>query len=245
MKIRTVRRGGVLGVAVVVALIASALPASAAPGDGSAYAADVNVTLLNQPAVDIGPLAPSNTSGPTTNTLASITVPGVLNAGVVTSAASLNESTGVVHSEATIADLRLVLGNLGSIGSLQATCDATQAGNVGTTSLTGVNLLGVSIPGNPAPNTTVSIPPVLSLASLTFNEQIANPDGSLTVNAVHLRLNALLGVGDVIIGSATCGPAAAPIPLASGLGLWIGLGLVVAVVIPVGLRLVRRRTAAV
>ncbi|WP_424184653.1 choice-of-anchor P family protein [Actinokineospora sp. G85] len=245
MKIRTVRRGGVLGVAVVVALIASALPASAAPGDGSAYAADVNVTLLNRPAVDIGPLSPSNTSGPTTNTLASIEVPGVLTTGVVTSSANLNESTGVVHSEAAVAEARLLLGNLGSIGSLKATCDATQAGNVGSTALTGVNLLGVSIPGNPAPNTTVSIPPVLSLASLTFNEQIANPDGSLTVNAVHVRLNALLGSGDLIIGSATCGPAAAPIPLASGLGLWIGLGLVVAVVVPVGLRLVRRRTAAV
>ena len=46
MRLRIVRRGGVLGLAAVAALLAGIAPASAAPGDGSAYGVQVDVTLL-------------------------------------------------------------------------------------------------------------------------------------------------------------------------------------------------------
>jgi hypothetical protein len=239
-----VRRGGVVGLMAAAALFAGALPASAAPGDGSAYVASVNVTLLGAPAISVGPLAPSNTDGPTSANLVSIGVPGVVSAGVVTSEATRDDATGVVHAAASLADVNIGLAGLGTVGAIQVVCDATQAGVTGSTSLANVNLLGVSIPVNPAPNTGINVPagPIPPpLVSIIFNEQIANPDGSLTVNGIHIKLNALIGTGDVILGHAQCGPAAPPIPMASGAGLWIGLGLLGAAAIPVGITVIRKR----
>ena len=52
-----------------------------------------------------------------------------------------------------------------------------------------------------------------------------------------------IGTGDVIISSATCGPAGLPIPMASGAGLWIGLGLLGVVAAPVAFVALRRRSS--
>lgn len=241
MRMRFAGRGGAIGVAVAASLMLGAMPASAAPGDGSAYAVDVAVTLLGQPAVNVGPLAPSNTDGPTSASVADVNVAGLVTAGVITSESVLNEETGEVHTQADLANVGINLGPLdGTIGAVNATCDATQAGTTGSASIANLQLPGVSVPVNPAPNTTINLP----LVSIVFNEQIENPDGSLTVNAIHIRLNALVGTGDVILASATCGPAAPPIPLASGPGLWIGLGLLGLAAIPVGGMVIRKRRAA-
>ncbi|CRK62173.1 hypothetical protein [Alloactinosynnema sp. L-07] len=240
----SVRRGGAVGLMAAAALLVGALPASAAPGDGSAYVASANLTLLGSPAVNVAPLAPSNTDGPTTAQLASLNIPTVVSAGVVTSRAERDDATGAVHAEADLANVQIALAGLGSIGAIEAVCDATQAGNSGTTTLANVQLAGVTVGASPAPNTTISVPsgPIPPpLVSITFNEQINNPDGSLTVNAVHIKLNALLGTGDVILGQARCGPAAPPIPMASGAGLWIGLGLLGVAAIPVTITVLRRR----
>ncbi|HVK19806.1 MAG TPA: choice-of-anchor P family protein [Actinokineospora sp.] len=239
----SVRRGGVVGLMAAAALLVGALPASAAPGDGSAYVASANLTLLGSPAVNVAPLAPSNTDGPTDASLASISIPGVVSAGIVTSQAIRDDATGAVHAEANLANVGLTLANLGTIGAINVDCDATQAGNVGSTTLANVQLAGVVVPVNPSPNTTISVPPgpiPPPLVTIIFNEQINNPDGSLTVNGVHITLNALLGTGDVILAHAQCGPAAPPIPMASGAGLWIGLGLLGAAAIPVGITVLRR-----
>jgi len=240
MRMRFVRRGGAVGAVVAAALVLGAMPASAAPGDGSAYAAKVSVTLLGAPAVNVGPLAPSSTNGPTASNLASVNAAGIVTAGVVTSSATLNQETGVVHAQADIADVGIGLAALtGKIGAVNATCDATQAGVTGSSTLAGVAIPGVSVAANPAPNTTVN----LLLAKIVFNEQITGADGSLTVNAVHIYLNALVGSGDVVLAQAKCGPAAPPIPLASGAGLWLGLGLLVLAAIPAAFVIRKRRTA--
>jgi hypothetical protein len=255
MRLRIARRGGVLALAAVAALLAGVAPASAAPGDGSAYGAHVNVTLLGTPAVNVGPLAAASTAGPTTNTLASASVPGVLTTGVINTSAVLDSSTGAVTAEASTANVALpLLAAVGKVGAtlVDAKCVATQSGITGTTTLAGVSLgkLG-TVSATPAPNTTiqVALPVVGNVATLTFNEQIHNSDGSLTVNAIHLHLLGggavgTLGSGDVIISSATCGPAALPIPMASGAGLWIGLGLLAAIAVPTATVIVRRRRTA-
>jgi len=237
MRIRFVRRGGAIGAVVAAALVLGAMPASAAPGDGSAYAAKVAVTLLGAPAVNVGPLAPSNTNGPTTANLASINAGGLVTAGVVTSSATLNQDTGVVHAQADIANVGIGLAALkGTIGAVNATCDATQAGFTGTSTLANVQIPGVSVGANPGPNTTINLP----LVKIVFNEQITDGTG-LTVNAVHIYLNALVGTGDIILAQAKCGPAAPPVPLASGAGLWLGLGLLAMVAIPAGAVVIRKR----
>jgi len=253
MKVRSVRRSGFVACAVATVVLLGASPASADPGDGSAYGATVEVTLLGQSAVSLGPVAPSNTDGPTENSVLGIGAANILTAGVIETEAMRNDETGVVNSSATVADLSLqILGFLGTdIGAdaVTATCTATQDGITGTTELVGLNLgsLGGGS-ANPAPNTVldVMVGPV-QVATLTLNEQISNPDGSLTVNAMHLVLIpgvlGALGTGDVVISSATCGPAAPPVPLASGAGLWIGLAAVGVFALPVGARFVRSRRA--
>nr|MBA3268819.1 cadherin-like domain-containing protein [Acidimicrobiia bacterium] len=47
-----------------------------------------------------------------------------------------------------------------------------------------------------------------------FNEQIINPDGSITVNAVHMYLLGPIATGEMVIGSSTCGPLIAAAPAA-------------------------------
>jgi hypothetical protein len=243
MRMRFARRGGAVVVVVAASLLLGAMPASAAPGDGSAYGANVQVSLLAA-TVNVGPVAQSNTSGPTSASVANVTAPGVLSAGAVTSSATLDEATGVVHAEASIADVNIGLASVltGSIGAVQATCDATQEGVTGATTLAGVSIPGVNVTATPAPNTTIQVTP---LVSIIFNEQISNDDGSLTVNAVHITLNALVATGDVSLAQAKCGPAAPPVPLASGAGLWIGLGLLGLAAIPVGTSVIRKRRAAI
>jgi len=252
MRFRIVRRGGVLALAAVAALLAGIAPASAAPGDGSAYGVKVDVALLGAPAVHVGPLAAASTSGPTNDSLASAVVPGVLTAGVINTSAHKDPNTGAVTAAASTADVRLpLLAALGKVSAklIVAKCAATQSGETGSATLTEAKLgsLG-ALAVNPAPNSTVAIalPGVGNVAALILNEQLHNADGSLTVNAVHLHLlggpgAGTLGDGDVIIPSATCGPAGLPMPVASGLGLWIGLGLLGAVAVPVGRSVLRRR----
>ena len=64
------------------------------------------------------------------------------------------------------------------------------------------------VPTNPPPNTV--IPGHLHIGEATetfeyiFNEQLTGPDGTLIVNAVHLRLIGPGATGDVIIGQSAC-----------------------------------------
>ncbi|MEU6640947.1 choice-of-anchor P family protein [Saccharomonospora sp. NPDC046836] len=258
MSKRRLRRGGLVTAFVAGTVLLSAAPASAAPGDGSAYGAEVNVSLLGAPAVQAGPFAAAHTDGPTNNSFAGVDLPGILNTGVITTEAVRDDESGAVQSSATTAGvglplLQAALGNVGA-EAVTATCSATQDGNTGSTTLAGIDLGSLGeIPVEPGPNTTlaVALPIIGEVARLTFNEQIENSDGSLTVNAIHLELLGgsglgAIGSGDLVISSATCGPAGLPVPLASGAGLWIGLGVVSAVALPVGYRFVRnRRTATV
>jgi hypothetical protein len=164
---------------------------------------------------------------------------------VIGSYATRSSGTPARRSSATVA---------GTIGAdvVGATCTATQAGEVGDVTLTGLaaSLAGlpIAVDADPAPNTVVSINVgLVPIATLTLNEQIANPDGGLTVNAIHLRLLGgavgAIAAGDVIVSWAQCGPAVLPTPLASGAGLVVGVGLVGATA--AGWLAVRRRRRAV
>ncbi|MEV6902005.1 choice-of-anchor P family protein [Amycolatopsis sp. NPDC051372] len=254
MKKHLLRRGGMLAAVVASIALAGAVPASAAPGDGSAYGVNVDVKLLGASAVKLGPLAAANTDGPTSNSTVSANAAGILTAGVINTSAVRDDNSGAVTAKASTANvglplLKAALGNVG-IKAVEAVCTATQEGVKGSSTLVGADLGSVGdVDSNPAPNTQIKVGlgPV-NVATLILNEQIKNKDGSLTVNALHLKLLGgvvgALGSGDVIVSSATCGPAAPPMPLASGAGLWVGLGVLAAVAVPVGLRFTRRRSVA-
>ena len=70
------------------------------------------------------------------------------------------------------------------------------------------------IPANPPVNytRTGTIDNVGDSFRVVFNEQIRNPDGSITVSAYHMYLLGPFALGDLIVGSSTCGttPAAPP-----------------------------------
>lgn len=250
-KTHFVRRAGLLAAAVASLALAFAGAAAAAAGDGSAYGVKADVKLLGQNAVQAGPLVEAKTSGPTTASLASVNLPGILSTGVITTEARRDDNSGAVTAKATVAGvglplLKTALGNVG-IKTIEAVCTATQSGVEGSATLADANLgsLG-TIDANPKPNTQIKVGLAgITIATIILNEQISNPDGSLTVNALHVKLLGgvlgAIGSGDLILSSATCGPAAPPMPLASGAGLWLGLGLLVVVAVPVGTRVLRRR----
>jgi hypothetical protein len=240
MRMRLVHRGGATGVVVAATLVLGAMPVTAAPGDSSAYAANVAVALLGASAVNSGPLTSSNTRGPANASLTNVNVAGLVTAGVTTSSVTLDQESGVVRARADIADVGLGLAALtGKIGAGSVTCDATHAGVNGNSTLADVAIPDVGVSPYPVPNTTVNLPS----AKIVFNEQVRGDDGSLTVNAAHIYLNAVVGSGEVVLAQARCGPAAPPIPLASGAGLWLGLGLLVLAAIPAALLIRKRRTA--
>ncbi|GAB3499902.1 choice-of-anchor P family protein [Amycolatopsis cihanbeyliensis] len=257
MKTHTWRRTGLLVIATAATVLAGAAPAAAAPGDASAYGARLNVTLVGADAVNLGPFAEVSTAGQYgtfTNTFAGVDAPGILSTGVIETEATFDEQTGAVSSRATTADVDLpVLSALPFVDpagaeAITAECMATEEGVSGSSTLAGLNLGGLAdVAVEPAANTVVEIRlPLLDtlVGRITLNEQIQNDDGSLTVNAFHLELLAApLGTGDLVISSATCGPAGLPIPLASGAGLWIGLGLLGAAAIPATIHFVRKRGA--
>jgi hypothetical protein len=253
MRMRTVRRSGLIGLLAATSMIIGGLPASADAGDGSAYGLSVSVTLLGGDPIAIGPLPVANADGPTDVSLISASVPGVLTVGVLNASASRDDITGEVDSRASTADLTFGAPPVNgiSITLLEATCVATQSGVTGNTRLVGAELGALGdVDASPPPNTVIEVPGLLpgtTIVSITFNEQINNPDGSLTVNAVHIRLLdgvlGSIGSGDIIISQARCGPAAPPVPMASGAGLWLSLGVLGMAVVPVAVVLRRRQVA--
>jgi hypothetical protein len=172
---------------------------------------------------------PLATSATPNATLASVSAGGLITTGTLTATVAIEP--GFETSSASTQDVSMTfLGSGFSAGAISATCTAiTGNGISGSASVANGILTGpfgiptLNIAANPAPNTTYSIPGVVTVIA---NEQITNPDGSLTVNAIHFIF--ANGGGDVIISSATCGPSVLPIPMisASGAALAGGLGMV-------------------
>ena len=102
--------------------------------------------------------------------------------------------------------------------SVLAACQATASGTTIAVQLVdavvvtstwefGIPRTSVNVPSNPPPNYTVpfTINNVGDRGRVVFNERILNPDGSTTVNAVHMYMEGPIAVGDMIIGQARCG----------------------------------------
>ena len=141
-------------------------------------------------------------------------------------------ATGSVTSSSHITTVPTsTVGEILYAGDIRATCTASEAGVSGTTTLAGPGDAGhtsptlrtsdgnpdvegdetyVDLPTDPAPNTTIdgTLESVGDTYRVVLNEQIPNPDGSLTVNAVHEYLLGPTAVGELIIGQVVCGVTA-------------------------------------
>ncbi|HJV09667.1 MAG TPA: hypothetical protein VJ653_08290, partial [Acidimicrobiales bacterium] len=177
--------------------------------------------------------APSPPSGPLSVSTQGTTGPG----GSVTSTAMVSQ--GQQPSPGLPTQPRGVGPGPVIADAVTATCTATEVNSAtGEKSITGSTSVvnGIletkydamtqlpiqteAIPANPAPNTTSggTIDHVGDSYSVTYNEQITNPNGSLTVNGIHMRLLGPTAVGDLIIGSVTCGITTVGVPTSTTAG---------------------------
>ncbi|GAB3661778.1 choice-of-anchor P family protein [Actinocorallia lasiicapitis] len=221
-------------------------PGIADPATLSAYGVSISALGTTLAAV---PLA---TGANSTQTILTIPVNPLVNSGTIEATTTTDPGTGVETAFAETQDLAISLAGLATLSAsaITATCTATpgQAPTGSATVANGVlnDVLPLTPPivlaANPAPNTVVGIPGVLTL---TLNEQINNPDGSLTVNAAHLSLLGP-GGGNIIISSATCGPALLPVSMVSSSVAVAAGGLAVLAIGAFGTRrmIVRGRTTA-
>jgi hypothetical protein len=239
------RRAAALTVAALLGLSGAALAQTAGSSSAFGESISIDVLpLLGSPiVVSSGPLPAVAGSAPAAYSLngelASITVASpalgtVLQTGLLdVDAASSVPDSAAASADATVANVQLVLGALvpvlrlgaeavGSSAEVSGPCEAgAQAQTSGATTLAAAQLTGplglsVSLLAQPAPNTVV-----LDQAGLrvVLNEQIVAFDGvntSLTVNAVHVSIDALpvAGLGaltaDIILSQSkaqlTCAP---------------------------------------
>ena len=197
--------------------------------EGSAYGCYGNTTFSftqpPPPPTIYGPIAevtlpeggsatPVTASAPECQILAFPGGPAVFSSGpLATSTQGTTGPTGSVTSTATLGPVNTSGQENFTATSLSSTCTANESGVTGSTTVTGgvVETDGdpatapVLVPENPAPNTVVPVSIGFASYNYIFNEQIVNPDGSLTVNA--LRIQPLTGPlqGTVIAGQSVCG----------------------------------------
>ncbi|TNC23537.1 choice-of-anchor P family protein [Amycolatopsis alkalitolerans] len=226
MRVTVLRSSGVLGLAAGVLLAGALTPAAAAtaPGTGSAYGASASVSLLpgvlgnGGITVDTGKLAASRTTGPTSASVADVPLEGLVTAKAISSSAEHSTQTGQVSSNAEIvgATLPVLAGLAGSTPTasvINAKCTSTADGVTGGAEIAGLDLGRIGqVPVAAPPNTELGVPGVVQVI---INEQVKGSDGSLTVNALHIKLlggqaTGALGSGDIVLASATCGKATAP-----------------------------------
>jgi hypothetical protein len=104
-------------------------------------------------------------------------------------------------------------------------CTASERRVVGTTTFVNAQFSRLTdgdtpleienIPANPPPNLTRHgvLTNIGDVYTVVFNEQISNPDGSLTVNGMHVYLFGPVAIGEVIKGQVTCGTTPGPPPV--------------------------------
>ena len=221
MQVRLAQAGAIVGAGLVAVMMTTpAGAATAEAGTGSAYAAQANVSLLSGVlgphtlAVETGPLAASNTNGPTTASTVDATLKGLVSARVLTSSSQHNKGDGTVESEASATQvglpvLRALAGSTPMASVISAQCKSTTAGITGSSDLADLDLGKIGHIAAATPNLNLGIPGVLQVIA---NEQIHHADGSLTVNALDIKLlggkllNAV-GSGRIVISSVTCAAA--------------------------------------
>lgn len=225
----------VAGAAALGGLLCTAVPAHAAL---SAPVADAFV-VSSTGAVTVSPTPHSNYPGPPTGTQTVVginVVPFASNA-TLTATTSGNPSAGTSSAEATAENLTVTLGTGVSLvlGAIDTTCNATQSGSNGTSSIANASFVvaGISTAINiPNVTTTISLPG--TLGSLTFFPNSTDANGVLTEDA--LKISLLNGTQTLTIAEAKCGGAAPVVvnptpmisaPVAAGAGATAVIGGVV------------------
>lgn len=176
---------------------------------GHAYAAKANVSLLGiqlltlAPLAESGPVSTSQTTSTTTPCVA--TLVGLLNANVLCSNVSTTRYPGSSTATASVASASTGIPGLPviSVGAVQSSSTTTCSGSSGAVTIAYLavgNTVVIPQPTAIMPNTAINVGPV----NLVLNEQkpVPGPEKGLTVNAVHINVNAPgLATTDIVLAS--------------------------------------------
>jgi hypothetical protein len=220
MTMRNARRTGVLGLAVAGLVLAGVSPAQAVPEEAIASGAVGSVdATYDDDSVQVDPLAECATDGQHAADSAAYAVTGFLEFGRGSSTCTLDDDSGVASAETTgmlfrLDGLRSYGGPRIRMTNYSAECSTTENGSTASFHIGGLS--GVSVPASLPPNYEVTIPGdgpgAPPLAKVVFNESIVPdpPDGSMTVNIMHVHLfpdGSEDGVsGEIVVGSVSCSP---------------------------------------
>ncbi|HVL99404.1 MAG TPA: hypothetical protein VM324_08960 [Egibacteraceae bacterium] len=220
-----------------VGLVPAAADVSTVTGSAYGYHA-YNLVLFDSPQAPQGPrptvtLAADAANSPQEATAAQGDVaigPATLfSSGAITvrTAGSVG-ANGSVTSSSDVANVNRGGSEVFDADRVQSTCTASEQSVTGGTTITNGTLLthaqatdhdegAVQIPASPPANHTVEghlhLPNNLrDNFRFVFNEQVRNPDGSLTVNAVHAYYLGPTLTGELIIGQSVCGAGATTAP---------------------------------
>jgi Ice-binding-like len=176
---------------------------------GRAYGLTATASLLGIPLVNVVPIPDtghiSTTSSSSTSTPCVATLGGLVSAHVLCANVTTVAFPGKSTASASVADAAVGIGGIPTITltAVRSTSTTTCAGSTGTTIIDYLKVgstVVIAVPTTVAPNTQINV----GVVSLTLNEQIhfTVPDDGLTVNAVHVKVNAL-GVAktDVVVAS--------------------------------------------
>lgn len=175
-----------------------------------AYVNTLGASLAQSPVAVLDP-----TTGMADDSLANVSVPGVLDASSLQTIATgaIGENAATSQSSSTAQNVN-ILGGIVRAEGLVAMANSQANGAVATSNAVGSTLVGLVVNGVPlgdvlpAPNTQIDVPGV---GSVILNEQTFSGDGvtssGLNVNLIHVVLmqSGLFGsfpVGDIIVGSA-------------------------------------------
>lgn len=232
----SIRRGLVLAALAGTAFAATAPAAFAQTTSPEAFGIE-GTGLLG-----IAPTPDATLGNPNPASVASLSIPLILNAGTLSASVTTNSASAAVQNLNTTGIVTPLLGVI-SATAVSSSClvnadgSFVESATIATLSIGSTTLAPGTIPVN---DNFLTIPGV---AKITLNQQVNGPvTGSQTVNAIHIALLGTTGE-EINIASSTCGPYSADTPVASGKGLALGLGLLGSVGVGYGAIYTRRRRA--
>ncbi|HYH49505.1 MAG TPA: choice-of-anchor P family protein [Acidimicrobiia bacterium] len=220
------RRHGVVAIAVLGLMATAVVPANAGRNGGlggtakaGALALDVDVDVLGALPLDVGPLARirlSGDAGPRYENVLKAEVPPLIEALVLATGAQTKVKKDIYSkASARVATVKLqLLGEL-LIKLVKSECEVSSDGvNIASdlvfadgsvlNGLVGADMVALAA----RPNSRISVPLV---GELILNEQKIEKHSSakgsavvVTVNALHLALDGILGKGDVVVSQSVC-----------------------------------------
>ncbi|MGB3443702.1 MAG: hypothetical protein WBA97_33620 [Actinophytocola sp.] len=197
----------------VAGLAFAVVPAQAAPGDAIAEGSAGAVTIG---AVTVEPIAECSTEGTPSREARDVVVPNVVTLSTGRSTCTVDALGEIAKTTVTgqmfrFDALRRYGGPRIRIASYVSRCQTSLSGSSSTIQFSG--LTGVATPSHLPANHVVTIPGGPNgrpMATVTFNEVVtpSTPDGSITVNLMHIRMFPRGGptTGDAYVGTVHCAP---------------------------------------